>query len=53
MQLPKHKASLHLTHNQHKAYYEDIEKYIGDRGIDDDEWATETSKQKALLFLQL
>lgn len=26
--LPPHKVSLHLTHNQHKAYYESAEDYI-------------------------
>lgn len=25
---PPHKASLHLNHNQHKAYYESVEDYI-------------------------
>lgn len=25
---PKHKCGLHLTHNQHKDYYETVEKYF-------------------------
>lgn len=25
---PKHKASLHLTHNQHKAFYMSAEQYV-------------------------
>jgi len=29
--LPAHKASLHLTHNQHLAYYETVEQYLSDR----------------------
>jgi hypothetical protein len=28
MQFPRHAASLHLTHNQHKAYYETVETYV-------------------------
>ena len=36
MIFPKHLNSLHLTHNQHKAYYETLEQYIArdDGGID-------------------
>lgn len=45
---PKHEASLHITHNQHKAYYNKIEEHIKDRKIRDDEWATPTSKQRAI-----
>lgn len=45
---PKHEASLHITHNQHKAYYEPIEQYIADQNISDDEWATPTSKDRAI-----
>lgn len=26
--LPPHKISLHLNHNQHKAYYETVESYL-------------------------
>lgn len=26
--LPTHKASLHLTHNQHLAYYQTVEEYL-------------------------
>lgn len=28
MKLPKHACGLHLTHNQHKDFYEDISDYI-------------------------
>lgn len=31
--LPPHKASLHLTHNQHKAYYETVEVYLRDNDM--------------------
>lgn len=46
--LPKHEASLHITHNQHKAYYDKIEDYILQRQIDDEDWATPTSKETAI-----
>lgn len=46
--LPKHKASLHITHNQHKSYYETIEEYLSSRDISDEEWATPTSKSRAI-----
>lgn len=32
---PKHKASLHINHNQHKAYYMKIEDYIAEKEKDD------------------
>jgi hypothetical protein len=47
MLFPKHEASLHLTHNQHKAYYETIEQYIGNYDWSDD-WVSEVQKVKAL-----
>jgi hypothetical protein len=28
MKFPKHECGLHLTHNQHKDFYEDISDYI-------------------------
>lgn len=48
--LPAHEASLHITHNQHKDYYEPIETYIQTReiGKDNDDWVTPTSKQRAI-----
>lgn len=49
---PKHEASLHIDHNQHKAYYEKIEDYIRDieqnRRVTDEDWATPTSKERCL-----
>ncbi len=32
MKMPKH-MSLHITHNQHKDYYEPIDRYLADRHI--------------------
>jgi hypothetical protein len=45
---PAHKASLHLTHNQHLAYYRTVAEAIedGDHGMDD--WVSEEQKQKAI-----
>lgn len=45
---PKHEASLHLTHNQHKSYYETVQDAIdnGTHGYDD--WVSEEQKQKAI-----
>lgn len=42
--LPEYKVSLHITHNQHKSYYESAEKYLHRSdmgwkgGFDPDEW---------------
>lgn len=47
-QLPKHEASLHITHNQHKAYYMPIADYIAEEKIDDDEWSTPDSKERCI-----
>lgn len=44
---PRHKASLHLTHNQHKAYYETIEEYQGNFDWEDD-WVSDEQRKKAL-----
>lgn len=44
---PIHKASLHLTHNQHKAYYETVESYTGDFDWKDD-WVSEEQMKKAM-----
>lgn len=47
-QFPHHEASLHLTHNQHKAYYWTVEEAIlqGEHGYDD--FITEEQKAKAI-----
>lgn len=47
---PKHEASLHLTHNQHKAYYYTVAESVQDEdhGYGSDCWASEEQKQKAI-----
>jgi hypothetical protein len=47
---PRHEASLHLTHNQHKNYYMTVEQSIadGDHGYGNDCWVSEEQKQKAI-----
>lgn len=48
IQWPAHKASLHLTHNQHKAYYRTVAEEIegGEHGMDC--WVSDEQKQKAI-----
>ena len=50
MNFPKHEASLHLTHNQHKAYYKTVAEEIADdgHGYRDYCWVSEEQKQKAI-----
>lgn len=47
--LPKHEASLHITHNENTTNYESVEDYIKreeeNLGID---WATPTSRERAI-----
>ena len=47
--LPKHEASLHITHNENTTNYETVEDYIKreeeNLGID---WATPTSRERAI-----
>jgi len=45
---PDHKGSLHITHNPHRNNYETIEDYCEFRKADDDDWATPTSRQRAI-----
>lgn len=47
---PKHEASLHLTHNQHKAYYMTVAQSIeqDDHGYQEDCWVSQEQKQKAI-----
>ena len=46
MKFPKHKASLSLTHNQHKAFYESLADYV--MPIDEHEWVSLEERQRAL-----
>lgn len=50
LKFPPHKASLHLTHNQHLAYYLTVEASIADRdhGYADDCWISPEQRQKAI-----
>jgi hypothetical protein len=47
---PKHKASMHLTHNEHLSYYRTVKQSIedNDHGYEDDCWISEEQKQKAI-----
>ena len=47
---PKHEASLHLTHNEHKACYMTVQQSIdaGDHGYAAGSWISEEQKQKAI-----
>ena len=50
MQFPKHEASLHLTHNQHKAYYLSVAESIEqeDHGYTSDCWVSDEQREKAV-----
>ena len=48
MKFPDHKASLHLTHNQHKAYYKTVVQEIEDGGFGYEDWVSPEQKQKAI-----
>lgn len=50
MKFPKHEASLHLTHNEHKSYYRTVAESIeqDDHGYTDRCWASPEQKQKAI-----
>jgi len=51
MQFPKHEASLHLTHNDHKSYYKTVAQCVAngdDHGYREDEWVSPEQKQKAI-----
>ena len=47
---PRHAASLHLTHNQHKAYYQTVAQSIeqDDHGYQADCWVSKEQKAKAI-----
>lgn len=50
MKFPEHKASLHLTHNEHKSVYHTVRQAIddGDWGTEDDCWISPEQKQLAI-----
>lgn len=35
--LPTHQCSLHLTHNQHRSYYQTVAAYLSEADYDDEE----------------
>lgn len=45
MNLPKHKCSLSITHNEHKDYYESAEERIG---ITNPKWKSDEAKRMAI-----
>lgn len=47
MRLPTHKASLHLSHNEHLGVYETVEQWLSDPARDY-EWASDAERQAAI-----
>lgn len=47
---PRHEASLHLTHNDHKSYYRTVQEAITDEdfGYCEDDWVSPEQKKKAI-----
>ena len=50
MNWPRHEASMHLTHNDHKSYYQTVAQSIerDDHGYSADCWVSEEQKQRAI-----
>ena len=50
MKFPEHKASLYLTHNDHKSCYQTVAKNIADdsHGYKEDCWVSAKQRQKAI-----
>jgi hypothetical protein len=46
-EFPAHEAGLHLTHNEHRNYYETVEQYIEDNGLADS-FESEDEMRKAI-----
>ncbi|MCJ2015534.1 hypothetical protein [Methylobacterium sp. J-076] len=53
MQFPKHDASLHLTHNQHKAYYETVLEAIETGTYPETAWVSLAQREKALATVEV
>ena len=45
--LPPHKCGLTIYHNPHKNGHQSVEEFVSGCDYDDDEWATEDSRQRA------
>lgn len=48
MKFPKHEASLHLQHNEHKSCYKTVKQAIFDNDHGYCDWISEEQKQKAI-----
>lgn len=50
LKFPSHNASLHLTHNEHKSYYQTVAQMIDeqDHGYSDGCWISDEQKQNAI-----
>jgi hypothetical protein len=48
MKFPEHKASLHLTHNEHKGYYLTVAQAVERQDHGYNNWVSEEQKQKAI-----
>lgn len=50
MNFPPHAAALHLTHNDHKSYYQTVAESVGrqDHGYRDNDWVSDEQKAKAI-----
>jgi hypothetical protein len=48
MKFPEHKASLHLTHNEHKSYYQTVAQAVEEQSHGYKDWVSEEQKQKAI-----
>lgn len=50
MKFPKHEAGLHLTHNDHKSYYNTVQDSIdqADHGYKETDWVSPEQQQKAI-----
>lgn len=50
MNFPKHEASLHLTHNDHKSCYQTVAQFIedGSHGYRNEDWVSDEQRMKAI-----
>jgi hypothetical protein len=48
LKLPEHKASLTLSHNEHKSYYRTVAQSIADEDHGFSDWVSEEQKNKAI-----
>lgn len=50
MEFPRHEASLHLTHNEHKSYYRTVAESIEDKdhGYTSECWVSDEQRERAI-----